>query len=81
MLAGQVIDIKSQGGISYKLAFDQDLSKCVAASDSGATVVIHACNGGNGVIWKAYLGNDGVSCIFQSQEFSSKYLSGANNGT
>ena len=78
MLAGRVIDIRSQGGISYKLRFEDDLSKCVAASDSGLYVVIHACNGGNGVIWKTYLGRDGVSCIFQSQEFPSKYLSGAN---
>lgn len=81
VLAGRIIDIRSQGGISYKLAFQDDESKCVAGSDSGLYVVIHRCNGGNGVIWKAYLGNNGVSCIFQSQEFSSKYLSGANNGT
>ena len=81
MLAGQIIDIKSQGGISYKLAFDQAPSRCVAASNNGTSAVIHACSGGLGIIWKAHLGKDGRSCIFQNQRFSGKYLSGAGNGT
>ena len=80
MLAGRIIDVNSQGGVSYKLAFDDDPSKCVAAANSGLTVVIHPCSGA-GVIWKAALGKDGFSCIFQNQEFSGKYLSGADKGT
>jgi hypothetical protein len=81
VLAGRILYVSSLGGTSYLLRFDDDHSKCVAASDSGTSVVIHRCSGGNGVVWKAALGRDGVSCIFQSQEFSGKYLSGANNGT
>lgn len=81
MLAGRILYIDSLGGSSYLLRFDDDHSKCVAASNSGTSVVIHRCNGGAGVVWKAALGRDGVSCIFQSQEFSGKYLSGANNET
>jgi hypothetical protein len=81
MLAGRILYIQSLGGTSYLLEFHDDHSKCVAASDSGTSVVVHRCNGGAGVVWRAALGRDGVSCIFQSQEFDGKYLSGANNET
>ena len=40
-----------QGYPTYLIRFNADLSKCVAAASDLKHVVIHACNGGTGVVW------------------------------
>ena len=78
---GRDIFVLSLGGTSYLLEFNADRSKCVAGANNGVDVTIHPCDGGVGIVWKTHLGNDGASCLFESQKFSGLYLSGANNGT
>jgi hypothetical protein len=78
-ISGRTFIVKNLSG-SYELVFSADTSKCVAASDSGTATVVHPCSGGSGVVWKAQLGPDKKSCIFDNQEFSGKCISGSNNG-
>lgn len=76
--SGRVIDIVAAGNYR-KLEFDADTTKCVAAANNGADVVVHPCDG-SGVDW-AIIGLDSSHYAFQNREFNNKYLAGANNGT
>ena len=67
---GRYIDVQSLGGNSYLLAFQAAPSLCLAAANNDYLAVMHPCNGGAGVVWKAHLGPDGMSCTFESQEFA-----------
>jgi hypothetical protein len=78
--SGRQIATIGLGNNNWEFAFRADPTKCVAASNSGDVAVIHPCNGGSGIVWKAQVGPDGVSCIFENQHFSGKYLSGDDKG-
>lgn len=78
--AGRIIDVQTLGGNSYLLTINANPNWCVAGSDTGDHAVLHPCQNGSGVVWKAHLGPDGKSCVFESQKFSGKYLSGDNKG-
>jgi hypothetical protein len=52
---------------------------CVAASNADNFGVLHSCNGGSAVIWKAEQGPDGLSCLFDNQKFAGSYLTGSNS--
>jgi hypothetical protein len=78
---GRFIDVQSQGGNKYLLAFQAAPSLCIAAANNDYLAVIHPCNGGAGVVWTAHVGPDGMSCTFENQEFSDKYLAGHNDGS
>jgi len=78
--SGRQIATVGLGNNNYEFAFQADPTKCVAGSNSGNTVVIHPCNGGIAIVWKVQVGPDGVSCIFENQHFSGKYLSGDDKG-
>jgi hypothetical protein len=69
--------VNVKGGYEVELALDADPSKCVAASDSGYWVVLHACNGGLGTVWVLHVGS---AVSFESREFPGRYLAGDNHG-
>lgn len=64
-------------GNGYEFQFTADTTKCVAAANNGVDVVIHPCNG-NGTVWLEHQGRN--TFIYESREFSGKYLSGPGNG-
>lgn len=75
---GRLLNFNSAGsGVEMQLVANASL--CVAAANNGHDVVMHPCNGGHGVIWHEQQGP--ASTLFENNEFSGKYLSGANNGT
>ena len=78
LTGGRYIDFVPTGPTGhYKLAFNAtNDDRCVAAADNGSTVDIKPCSGANGVVWIAGEGPDGCSYIFESQEFSGKFLAG-----
>jgi hypothetical protein len=65
----------------YKISFMRDTTKCVAAADNGSTVEVKSCSGTDGTVWILFLGADGCSGNFESQEFPGMYLSGHDNGS
>lgn len=76
--SGRLLNFISAGG-GEELQLVANTSLCVAAANNGQDVVQHPCNGGAGVIWHEVQGP--ATTLFESNEFSGKYLSGANNGT
>ncbi|HEX5115270.1 MAG TPA: hypothetical protein VFW65_08735 [Pseudonocardiaceae bacterium] len=54
---------------------------CVAASDSGVTVVVHTCSGQLGTVWSEQMENG--HRLFLSREFNMppRYLCGLDDGT
>jgi hypothetical protein len=79
-LGGRQLLLDNTTGFNYKFRFKADTSKCVAANNAGDLSVIHPCDG-SGVVWTAITGNDGCSAVFESQDFSNKYLAGPGNGS
>ncbi len=90
-IPGRLIIHDSLGGFfdnlpTYLLRFNADPTKCVAAASNLSDVVIHACNGGLGVVWardhNSSSGNDRWINREASQAKDTKeYLSGRNNGS
>ncbi len=66
-------------GSGVEIQFVDNTSLCVAAANNGHDVVQHPCNGGHGIIWHEQQGP--ATTLFENNEFSGKYLSGAGNGT
>jgi hypothetical protein len=88
---GRVIVADRQGSETfdnhpvYLLRFNADTSKCIASADDHFVVVIHACNGGNGVKW-AREKSDSNHDLWINREASvalneTVYLTGANDGS
>jgi hypothetical protein len=68
----------SVSGNQVKFPFNAASNKCVAVANNGALVEVRSCDVPSAV-WIEHLGPDGVSCIFQNQQFG-LYLSGPDNG-
>jgi hypothetical protein len=86
--AGRTIDFASTGtsGTSYLLEVAATNTpggtlECIAASNADNFGVLHPCNGGSAVVWKAELGPDGQSCLFDNQKFAGSYLAGKGTGS
>jgi hypothetical protein len=82
--SGRTISFVNQGGNSYLLEINATTGAgmtklCVAASNADNFGVLHPCNGGSAVIWKAEQGPDGLSCLFDNQKFAGSYLTGSNS--
>ena len=75
---GRLLNIFPAGS-GEELQLVDNTSLCVAAANNGSDVVMHPCNGGLGTIWHEQQGP--ATTLFENNEFSGKYLSGANNGT
>jgi hypothetical protein len=76
--SGRDLNIISSGS-GVILQFAASSSLCVAAANNGSDVVQHPCNGGHGIIWHIEQGP--TSNLIENNEFSGKFLSGADNGT
>lgn len=74
---GRYLDQRGVSG-GLELVLDAKKSLCVAAADNGSWAVLHACNGGLGVVWIEQ--PDGIGHKFESREFSGRYLAGDGHG-
>jgi hypothetical protein len=78
-----ITNITFEGRPVFKLVFNGDTSKCVAAANNNSDVVIHSCEDANGVIW-ALRTNNGSDMWINRQATGAfnqdMYLSGRNCG-
>jgi hypothetical protein len=77
---GRILQMANVGSseIDVKFPFNEDPSKCVAVANAGTLVEIRACSVASAV-WVVQRGKDGISCIFENQQFGG-YLSGDAKG-
>jgi len=69
---------------TWEIAFVRDQSKCVAAANNLSDIVIHACNGGSGVVWFLNCTNGKerwINRLASANKPMNQYLAGHNNGT
>jgi hypothetical protein len=78
--SGRDITLEFLGSAQYELQFNDAPSECVAAANNGTDVVIHHCNGGDGVVWILFLNANG-HLQWQNREFSGDYLAGHNDAS
>jgi len=73
---GRKWDEISLGSSQWLIELHSDTSKCIAANNSGAKVVLHPCSGGFGVVWIRETSSSGHD--LWHNRATDLYLSGPN---